>query len=234
MYNIRIPVKEVSQISNPDERVFSAIFSNGVIKCNCFIEPAKNPYTITDIINKLDLTAKVSYVNPPLEKYLTLFRPMLDKMVSQAYPTYAKLLDKDDLLSILFLTIVKLYNKNYYLHNRLIYKSFINELNMEIRNQKHFTDMQSLNVICDTEDQNIELIDTLVDPDESEIAYQLSHYTDKDYDLELFQRIKSAMLREMSPLAFDRILIQLKSKTVDTNTSRILSRFRQMYKEGKL
>ena len=216
MYNIRL---KPGDPYDPRERAFSAIFSAGIISFNCCDD---NPYTLQDIIDRLDLTAKVSYVNAPLESYLTVFKPLLDKMVNSAFPYYQKLLCKDDLMSTLFYTIVKLYNKNYYLHNRLIYKSFINELNMEIRQQKHFTDMQSLDATTESSDETLTLLDTLIDPDE----YNLYHYAQ---DQELFQKVKTRMLKDMSPLAFERILIQLKSKTIDPRTSLLLKKYREEF-----
>ena len=169
---------------------------------------------------------------PPLEIYLTTYKPMLYKMVNKAYPYYQRLIpDKDDLMSTLLLTIVKLHAKGYYLHNTLIYKCFTNDLNMEVRKIKHFTDCQSLDTPIgqDEDGKTITLGDKVECPVASEEARQQFTYTERDYWEDMFERIKDAMLQDMSQLSFDRILIQLKSKTITTEVSRTLTRYRKEF-----
>jgi len=218
----------------PDEHfAFSAIMTRDAqegyrqLKINCL--PEDNPHTPQSLITTLfDQTDRnPQYVTPPLEQFLTVFRPMLYKMVNKAHPYYQKLIpDKEDMLSILFLSVVELHNKDYYLHNTLIYKAFINNLNKEIRKIKSFQDIKSLDEPLSSEDgEGSSLIDLIQDPE----AHLFTEQSDEDYRRELFETIKAAMLKDMSQLSFDRILIQLKSQTIDTPTSRILSKYRTMF-----
>jgi hypothetical protein len=210
------------------------------LKINCIEPQEDNPYTPLSLIEKLfsmqEKENGIRCVVAPLEQYLTVHRPMLLKMTNKVYPRYQKLIpDKEDLLSTLFLVIVKLNNKGYYLHNRLIYKTFINELNMEVRKIKYYHgNIQSLDapIGCSEDGEPICLLDQLECPISTEEARQLTHYTEADYREDLFNEIKSAMLEKMSELSFERILIQLGSKTVDTRTSRMLSKVREELNPG--
>lgn len=249
MYNINVVVKPDETVNDIIEQIclsenincddhfaFSAIMRKSKthedcneLKINCLEVKESNPFTPVSLITSLyDCPPKhndVRYVMVPLEQYLTVFRPMLNKMVNRAYPFYKKLIpDKEDMMSILSLKIVELSNKGYYLHNYLIYKTFINALNMEVRKLKKF-DMRSLDApIGHEEGKIITLYDTLPCPIESEKARLRVECTE-----DLYENLKQAMLKDMSQFAFDRILIQLKSRTVDVNTSRILSKYRDIF-----
>lgn len=218
-------------IGYDDPFAFSAILVENKLKINCI--ETDNPFTPVALITQLFKSEKaVKYVVPPLEIYLTTYKPMLYKMVNKAYPYYQKLIpDRDDLMSTLLLCIVKLHSKGYYLHNTLIYKCFTNDLNMEIRKLKHFTDCQSLDTPIgqDEDGKTITLADRVECPKASEEARQQYTYTERDYWEDMFDRIKDAMLQDMSQLSFDRILIQLKSKTITTEVSRTLTRYRKEF-----
>lgn len=218
---------------------FSAIKGkDNKIKINC-IEPAEhNPYSIRTLFNllfhkKSDYDAPIiTYAQPPLEQWLDAYKPMLYNMVNRAHPYYSKLIsNRDDMLSSLYFVVVKLYNKGYYLHQHLIYKAFINQLNMEVRQLKLHQNNMSLEEPLghDEEGKAITLLDTLCDQQSTDEAYNLSHYSMNDYLEDLFNQLKETMLEDMSQLSFDRILLQLKSKTVTTQTSRILSKYRDIF-----
>ena len=227
---------ELENISHDTPFAFSAIMADDKLKINCLID-RENPYSPSTLISELFQTESkgtVRYVMPPLDLYITTFMPMLHKMVNKVYPYYKKLIpDKEDLMSILYLSIVKLYNKGYYLHNRLIYRSFVNDLNMEVRKLKNFSDICSLDAEIEGEDgQNTTLLDLLRCEASSDEAYRQYHYTIEDYWEDEFIKVKETMLKDMSQLSFDRILIQLKTKTVTRDTSHILSKYRRILNPG--
>lgn len=206
------------------------------IKVNCLIPHKSNPYTPTTLINSLFSCTPAGkshtrYVQPPLDQWLNLFTPLLHKMVHKAYPFYQKLFTQSELLSTLYLTVVKLYKKNYYLHNTLIYRSFINELNMEVRHIKRHQDDLSIDteVGHDTEDNPLTIGDTLIDQQATDEANELTHYTLQDYWQDMFEAIKAVMLDDMSQLSFDRIMIQIQSRTITPQVSRQLKKYRELF-----
>lgn len=200
------------------------------LKLNCLLQKAENPYTPTDVAK--DLLGRniiphtgVVYLQPPLEQWLTVFRPLLLKTVQRVKPRYEKLIpDQDDLLSILYTTVLSLYNKGYYLHNTLIYKSYVNALNRECRKLKHFQNSVSLDapIGVDDDGKEITLMDQLPDPN-SEPDDDAEYWRDK------FEQLRARMLQDMSELQFERILIQLATNTVDRSTSYKLDKYRQIF-----
>jgi hypothetical protein len=245
MYNINVVIKpnmtipdiilEICQkesLKVDDFFAFSCIMTNNNLKINCL--ETNNPFSVKSLIFNLFIQDKkdVMYVMPPLEKYIEIYKPMFFKMINQAHSYYQKLIpEKEELLSILYLTVVQLYNKGYYLHNHLIYKSFINNLNMTIRKSKYFTDIKSLDEPIHSTDGNEEILlqDIVEDTEVSKEVNQLKCYTSEDFWEDTFNLIKNTMLKEMSKLSFDRLLLQLKSKTIDQGTSRLLTKYREMF-----
>jgi hypothetical protein len=220
----------------PDEHfAFSAIMvpdkddaTYNVLKVNCLIPIEENPYTPTVLIEKLynsiDDKKHIQYVNPPFELWMELFKPFLTSLVCAMHQRYEKLIpDREEITSILYYTVAKLYKKGYYLHKSLIRKAFLNELNMECRKLK-YVELESLDapIGYDDDGKEITLLDQLVDPTDAEKA-------DSEQRQELYEKIKARMLQDMSEFAFNRIMIQLKSGTIDRMTSYHLNKYREIF-----
>lgn len=206
------------------------------LKINCIEPPEENPYTPTELVSYLyrqePNKSGIRYIQPSLEQWLTVFKPLLMTLVTRVHPRYERLIpNREELVSTLYLTIVTLYNKGYYLHQTLIKKSFINALNMECRELKGLQNVDSLDapVSKDDDGKDVTLYDQISDRDTTSWAVQALVYTSQDYKSDLFEKVKARMLEDMSPLAFERILIQLKSRTVDTNTAHKLAKYREIF-----
>ena len=209
------------------------------LKINCIIPQEENPYTVTQLLESLfsqpEPANKVRYVQPPIEQWITSFRPLLMTIVSRVHPKYELLIpEREELVSILYLTVMKLYSQGYYLHKTLIQKAFVNDLNMECRKLKGVMITDSLDTAIDKDDEGkpITLLDQIADPEATAEVCECTLYTEEDYWRDMFERIKSRMLEDMSELQFERIMIQLKTNTVDCSTSHKLSKYRQIFNPG--
>lgn len=208
------------------------------LKINSLLPVEENPFTVKELIkllfSKKEPTSGVRYVQPQIDQWLTTFRPLLLTLASRVRSTYENTLGWDEILSILYLTVMKLYNKGYYLHRTLIKKSFINELNMECRRYKGMgiTDSLDVNIADDDDSEPITLLDQIADPDATAWAISCATYTAEDYWSDMFDRIKARMLEDMSELQFDRIMLQLRTNTIDRSTSYQLDKYRQIFNPG--
>lgn len=206
------------------------------LRMNCIVPPEENPYTPTELIlsllSKPEPANRVRYIQPPLDQWLEAFRPLLMTIISRVHPQYERLIpDREELVSIMYLCVVRLYRQGYYLHNTLIKKTFINELNLECRKLKGLLKTDSLDAPIGEDDSNnpISLLDQTPDVDSTEWARQALLYTESDYWSDMYEKIKARMLEDMSPLAFERILLQLKTKTTDRRTAYLLDKYRQIF-----
>lgn len=231
----------------PDEHfAFSAIMTpdkedDGYynLKINSILPAEENPYTPTTLIRDLFAKpippTKVRYVQPPVDQWLRKFHPLLMKLVNKIHPRYENIIkSRDEIVSILYLTVMKLYTKGYYLHQTLIKTSFINELNMECRRYKNMGITSSLDAPIGEDDNGepVTLLDQIADPDATQWAISCTTYTDEDYWCDMFESIKARMLEDMSELQFDRIMLQLRTNTVDRSTSYKLDKYRQIFNPG--
>lgn len=209
------------------------------LKINCLDEHNKNPYTpetlITNLWSKPISAQGVRYVQPPIQQWVELFKPLLLTLIDEVHPRYEKLIpERDEMLSILYYAIAKLHNKGYYLHKNLVKRAFVNELNMECRTLKNnmITDSLDEPVGRDEEGKEITLLDQIADPEATEWARRCNSYTEDDYWEDLYERVKKAMLEEMSEFQFNRILVQLKTHTIDRKTSYWLKKYRDIFNPG--
>ena len=127
-----------------------------------------------------------------------------------------------------------MYNQGYYLHQSLVFKSYVNALNMECRTLKGdmITDSYDKTLSYDEDGNDVTLLDQLADADSTDWARQQTYYTEVDYKEDLFNKVKTLMLCDMSEFAFNRILIQLSSHTVDAATSNKLRKYRELLNPG--
>ena len=209
-----------------------------ILKINYFGDPPLasqdiNPFTPVSLVQSLHISEQdksISFVQPPINIWLNHFAPALHKMVEKAFPTYRKIFyHKDELLSILYLVVIQLYHRKYYLNQGLIYRSFINELNMQARKLiPRQNDLYLSSVIGETDDgEEVTLMDKLEDPVSSEWGRDNNTYTVADHLSELFDLVKRTMLQEMSELSFERILHQLDTKTISPDVAKLLQKYRK-------
>ena len=207
------------------------------LKINCLDKG--NPYTPVSLITKIYTATPnrsgVQYVQPPLEQWLQLFKPAMSALITSVHPKYEKLIpDRDDMEGILYYVITKLYKANYYLHKTLIKRAYINELNLECRKLKggNITDSLDATIGQDDDGKDITLLDQIADTESIEWAKRCNEYTDDDYWEDVCEQLKRAMIKDMGEFQFNRLLVQLKTRTIDRKASYWLNKYRDVFNPG--
>ena len=96
---------------------------------------------ITDIINivennRNEARSKVAgYKQPPIELIFELYDPLISKLAYKQSNKW-RVLDYEDAYQMCALVILTLYRKGYYLHKRLIEKSYNNYVLLQLRKEK--------------------------------------------------------------------------------------------------
>ena len=83
-----------------------------------------------------DTRSIIAYKQPSIEVMVELFDPLVCSLASEQH-TMWKDLEYEDLCQICRMTMVKLYNKGYYIHKSLLSRSFNNEILMMLRSDKN-------------------------------------------------------------------------------------------------
>lgn len=205
-------------------------------------------YSANEIICKLldggdNGESNTTYVRAPLSIWLKVYDPMLNRMVAYIQPRYEKLLGSfDEIKSSLYYVVVRLYNKGYYLSNPIVYKAFTNQLNMECRKIKAFQNMASIHDPIndlDGDNEQLTLEDVIEDPDATQWAEDTRHISEEEYDEELLKKVKDICLKMMSPLRYERMLLQIRTKTLtpdvvyDLQKLRVILGSKRFKKEDK-
>lgn len=104
-----------------------------------------NTLTLDDVltgviyaIENVDLSAKkkiIGYGQPSLEIVLETYDPLVHKLARYQNDRW-KHYDYEDLCQICRLVMVRLYRKGYYIHRRLLQRSFENEVWMDVKKHK--------------------------------------------------------------------------------------------------
>ena len=207
-----------------------------VIKIDFFYDNLFNTrrlYNAEEIIHKL-LTAPVRgknavYVQPDLSLWFEVFDGALNQMVATIRPRYEKLIPSfDELKSSLCYVVVQLYNKGYYLAKPIVFKSFVNQLNMEVRKTKLVQNIVSLHDPIEDLDGEVTIEDTIEDPDASQWAEDTRKVSEEEYDVENLIHVKEVCLQIMSPLRYERMLLQVRTKTISNDTAKDLMKVRRI------
>lgn len=212
-----------------------------IIKVDFFYDKIFNSrrlYSAEEIAYKLLCNPTIGkhaiYVQPDLSLWFEMFDNVLNQMTTTVQPRYEKLIPSfDELKSSLCYVVVQLYNKGYYLSRPLIFKAFVNQLNMEVRKTKLFQNMQSLHDPIEDLDEQLTIEDMLEDPDSTKWAEDTRHISEEEYDEELLKKVKKACLMVMSPLRYERMLSQICTKTISVDTAKDLQKLRIILRSNR-
>lgn len=179
----------------------------------------RTPYDLTMI------TEAHPYVCPPLDTWYTLFGDAYVSIARSLHNTFP-LVPLDETISLMHLTIVKLYTVGKYLHKSLVVKILSQKLasasNAIAARAKY---EQPLPLTQDTDDDTPIL--QLPDASCLEETNQLKHYTEKDYVEDMYNRIKALLRESMTEYSFERLMHQLETHTVSRDTSYQLNKVRK-------
>ena len=187
--------------------------------------------SIIDYIVSLSNHRCITFKQPPLELIIELYQPMFKKMVDTVSIQW-KHLDKDELMSIMYYIVSKLYRNGYYLNRKLIWTSFTNEVLMECRRFKgviptiSFEDMIKSNIKVD--DEEVTYGDLIEDE-----SYKIEKEKEDRQQLEkfIFEQVKDVIIEKIGVRRWDRLWRDYgKGHTINT-TQQEMKKLKALFKE---
>lgn len=158
---------------------------------------------LLEALNAEDKPGVLSYVQPPLDLMIELYEPLIQKLAINQQRCWHNL-EFHDLCQICRLTLITLYNKGYYIHKRLLEKSFNNAVLQEIRTRSQMIDTISFESSVEGEEdmEKITLKDTLCDVDEE--------YSKQDAEVKLandliFREVKDILIELIGERQFEQL-----------------------------
>lgn len=151
---------------------------------------------IVNIINRKrdDCKKVIGYGQPDIETVILAYDPLVRKLAKRQAERW-KQYDYEDLCQICRYVMLKLYRKGYYIHRRLLYKAFENEIWMQVRKERgkpqivSFEDTFYKDISGDGE--KLLVADTI--PDISTIEREETEY-EKEVELKIFEELKEVII----------------------------------------
>lgn len=72
-----------------------------------------------------------------IDKILKLYKPYIRNLAKDVYCKWSRYKEYEDILQDIYLTIIELHKKNYFLNKKIIHRSYLNTLYMEFRKFKN-------------------------------------------------------------------------------------------------
>lgn len=164
-------------------------------------------------------TYVVCYMLPPLELVLKLYRPLIYKLADEQHQRWTYL-EMPDLIQMCNYVICELYFKGYYIHKRLIRRSYNNYVLMHIRKDKDKPSIVSFEQEYSKSDGDDRITVGDMIPD----VEQMYEQEDKDNEevlCKVLQEVKDIVIDFIGPRQYDQLLREYSNKST-TNWSRRL------------
>lgn len=177
--------------------------SNWIIQYNISQTEEYNTLKIVDVIEEVvkivstkrsDYKKVVGYGQPDIETILKTYDPLVHKLAKRQGEHW-KQYEHDDLCQICRYVMLKLYNKGYYIHKRLLYRAFENEIWMQVkkeRNKPQILSFEDTFYSSITSGNEVLLVADTV-PDKSLIEEEEEAY-EKEVEMKIFEELKEVII----------------------------------------
>lgn len=178
---------------------------------------------------KLKIKYVIGYEQPSLDLMLELYEPFVKSLATKQKERWQQL-SYEDLLQDCRLVICMLYNKGYYIHKRLVEKSFNNLVLMSIRKEVDKPNIISLEDAFNQFSGESELTIKDVIADDRLIEQQ---YDDerKEVEQNLFEEIKRIIIDEIGERGFEQLLNNYGSKNTDEWSRYVVRRLKDKFRK---
>lgn len=207
-----------------------------LVSQNSYYNTINHEYLYNDICNCICNTAEqdkryvVGYKQPPLDKLLQAYEPLVHSLARQQ-KTYWKQLEYEDLCQMCRLVICTLYKAGYYVHKNLIRRAFTNEVLMSIRKDKYKPIIVSLDKkIGNSEDNDILVRDLIPDKLQEE---QMQDEEDYESLQTILKEQRDLVIEHLGQRTYDRLLQEYGNRSTTTWGQKVTFRLREwLRKEG--
>ena len=173
----------------------------------------------------------IGYRQPPEELMITLYEPLIDKLSCQQMRRWSQF-DYEDLCQICRYVIIKLYRSGYYVHKRLIEKSFNNEVLMEIRPDKYKPIIvnieDTLNSNLGEDADKLTIADMIPDLDD---LHEKEDQLNKDSDALIFAELKDIIIDLIGPRRYDQLLMEYGTGNTTSSGRNLVVRIKRHLEE---
>lgn len=176
------------------------------------------------ILSETDRNIVIGFQQPPLEIMLNLFDPLIQALVNEQYERWH--VDRDDLEQICKLAMCVLYNAGYYVHAKLLKKTFLNEVLKFVAPKKYDKITKSIYENISNATDNLTYEDVIEDEQALEDMYA---YENDEYLLSMREKV----INFVGERNYNMLLTEYENKCVSNYGATLLRKIKEHFKRYK-
>lgn len=188
------------------ELMYSLIDKYNTISVNTIIDKIN---TSIEKYQKGNSNKLIGYKQPPLDILIRTYEPLVIHLSKQQHEHW-KEIEQEDLEQMCRLVICILYNSGYYIHKKLIAKTFNNYVLQYLRHDRYRPKVISLEEPIPVKGENLTVKDAIKDEDYEQ---QLIDKEDRDSDIAFLTQFRSIVIQEIGERQYEQLLKQYSTKT---------------------
>ena len=171
----------------------------------------------------------IGYKQPSLELILKLYDPLVKKLALEQSKRWNKL-EYEDAYQMCQLTMLTLYRKNYYIHKKLLERSYNNYVLMLFRRDRDMPVITSIDQVVYEEPDGSSL--TLADmiPDTNEILEEKEKEEQETFNL-IFEEVKDIIIELTSERQFEQLLRDYGNKCTTSWSRKKIQQIKEYFKK---
>ena len=171
----------------------------------------------------------ICYGQSNLDIMIRLYEPLISKLASEQHNKWSRYIEYDDLLQICKEQVCILYNKGYYIHRLLLYRTFNNAVLMYMKKIRHNVQAISLDEIVDSDDYGSLSIKDCI-PDQLLID-SLYDAEEREYNHDLCMELKKIIVQFSSQRQYEQLLNSYGTKTTDAWSRKFMQKVKKELKQ---
>ena len=172
----------------------------------------------------------VCFEQPPLDIMIIVYDSFIKKLVKRQIINWPSL-DYEDTYQLCMLTIVELYNKDYYLNKYLITTSFNNAVLMSMRKERRKPVIVNMEEVIFAGDNEILLKDTICD-EQAIINKEIEEHD--EYIQNVFKDVKCILINLIGERQFEQLYRDYSNKHTTETTRRLMHKVKKQFKNKNI
>ena len=173
----------------------------------------------------------ICYKQPSIEIMLEVYDPLVHRLAKYQQDRWRQF-EHDDLCQICRMVMIRLYKKGYYIHKRLLYKAFMNEILISTRHERNAPKMVSFEDAFFTPikgDSEKLLIADIV-ADESITEKEEEDYKN-EVNLKVFEEVKDIIVEFLGERQWRELYRSYTTKNTTTTTRKLMQRVKTYFEK---
>lgn len=152
--------------------------------------------------NEDKVVEAIGFKQPDINVQLQLFDNLIDKLASSQCKQWPQL-DYNEAKQLCRITMLRLYNKGYYLHSALLKRCYNNDVLYYFRKRKHDANNVSLEELMYPDDEGMSVVDTIVDEQEELNKEEKEH---DEFIKIVFEQVKDLIIELIGERQFNDLM----------------------------